>query len=125
MCIRDRDRVAHARAAADADHHLEVLVALELHDLLDERHDRVLAAVEDALATDRDECHVREHLEVAIALGLRDDAAILQRLAHQARLDVGPTVAGDELGHRPTLTFRSVEWRARGDWPTGRTRRYR
>ena len=96
---RDRDRVADAGAAADADHHLDAAVALDLDQLLDQRQDRGLAAVEDALAADRHQGHVGEHPEIAVALGLGQDAAVLQGLAHQARVDVGAAVAADELGH--------------------------
>src|SRR5258706_53209 len=51
------------------------------------------------LAADRDQRDIWEHLQVAVAVGLRQHAVVLQRLAHEARVDMGAAIAADELGH--------------------------
>ena len=55
--------------------------------------------IDDALTADRDKRDIGEDLEVAFALGVRKHLAVLQRLAHQLRLDVRAAIVGDELGH--------------------------
>jgi len=71
---------------------LRLRVALELDQLLDQRQDRGLAAIEDALAADRDQGDVGEHPEIAVAVGLGQHAAVLQRLAiRRERMWVRPS----------------------------------
>src|SRR5258705_86145 len=60
---------------------------------------RVLASTKDALVADRDERDIREDLQVAFAIGLGQHGAVLQRLAHQSRLNVSAAIAADELRH--------------------------
>ena len=80
-------------------HHLVLLGRAERAELLDERQDRVLAAVEDRLTADADHDDVGHDRELALGARLRDDALVDERLAHERRLDVRPAVAGDELAH--------------------------
>jgi hypothetical protein len=83
--------VAHARAAADADDHLDL--AARAGELVGDGDDDVLAAIEHRLTADADEDHVGQHFELALGVRARDDAAVDERLAHQVRLDVRSAVA--------------------------------
>src|ERR1043165_6244774 len=91
--------MADTRSTTHTDDELDAAIALDRGQLVDERQDGGFAAVEDALPADRDEGDIREDLQVALAVGLGQHAAILQRFAHVARVDMGAAIAADELAH--------------------------
>src|SRR5438552_5604502 len=98
----DVERVADARPAAHADDDLVLLA--RRHDLIEHRHQRTLAAIQDALPSQRDDVHVGEDGELGFGSRRRDDALVEQRLAHEMAAQMGAGRLGWGQRHGTLLT---------------------